>query len=288
MKNIPVRKIKPVQTEENSPDGFSIRSVQNLVNGKDLVHDLHRHEYYFILAIETGSGNHKIDFVNYNIDNYSVFTLRPGQVHQLELSADSTGFLMEFTPNFYHPKDANSIQLLNKVSSKNLCNLDKGKLKKLYAVLADILSEYNDKQEGYQEVIKANLGIFFIELLRHRQNTAEASATATTYGQEQLDRLIQLIEKNLSTDKKVPYYADLLNLSSYQLNSITKSLLGKTCSDIINEQIILEARRYLLATSNQITQIAYHLGYEDVSYFIRFFKKQTGYTPDAFRLAFKS
>ncbi|MBL7932446.1 MAG: AraC family transcriptional regulator, partial [Bacteroidia bacterium] len=74
---------------------------------------------------------------------------------------------------------------------------------------------------------------------------------------------------------------------SYQLNSITKSLLGKTCSEIINEQIILEARRYLLATSNQVNQIAYQLGYEDVSYFIRFFKKHTGHSPDSFRQNFK-
>jgi AraC-like DNA-binding protein len=82
----------------------------------------------------------------------------------------------------------------------------------------------------------------------------------------------------------VSFYADLLNLSSYQLNAITKATLGKTCSELINEFIILEAKRTLLATSNQVNQIAYHLGYEDVSYFIRFFKKHTGYSPEAFRL----
>ena len=57
----------------------------------------------------------------------------------------------------------------------------------------------------------------------------------------------------------------MLNLSTYQLNAITKTTLGKTCSDLINEYIILEAKRYLLATSNKVNQIAYHLGYEDVS-----------------------
>ncbi|WP_409994868.1 helix-turn-helix domain-containing protein [Chitinophaga pinensis] len=47
--------------------------------------------------------------------------------------------------------------------------------------------------------------------------------------------------------------------------------------------MILEARRQLRATTEQINNIAFRLGYEDVSYFIRFFKKHTGYTPDAFR-----
>ena len=74
-----------------------------------------------------------------------------------------------------------------------------------------------------------------------------------------------------------------MSLSAYQLNNITKTTLGKTASDVINDHIILEAKRYLLATSEQVNQIAYHLGYEDTSYFIRFFKKHTGKTPDAFR-----
>jgi AraC-like DNA-binding protein len=79
----------------------------------------------------------------------------------------------------------------------------------------------------------------------------------------------------------------MLNLSNYQLNAITKTTLGKTCSEVIDEYIILESKRNLLATSNQVTQIAFHLGYEDVSYFIRFFKKHTGYSPEAFRNNFR-
>lgn len=56
---------------------------------------------------------------------------------------------------------------------------------------------------------------------------------------------------------------------------------------MINEQIVLEAKRYLLATPNQVKEVANHLGYEDVSYFVRFFKKHTGHTPEAFRKNFK-
>ena len=74
-----------------------------------------------------------------------------------------------------------------------------------------------------------------------------------------------------------------MNLSPYQLNEITKSAVGKTASELINDHIILEAKRYLLATPNQIKDIADMLGYEDVSYFIRFFKKHTGHSPESFR-----
>jgi AraC family transcriptional activator of pobA len=128
---------------------------------------------------------------------------------------------------------------------------------------------------------------FFIELVRHRQNRESPSNKDTQYTQERLEEFLALIETHISTQKQVSQYADSLNLSTYQLNAIAKASLGKTCSELINEYIILESKRYLLATSNQITQIAYHLGYDDISYFIRFFKKHTGYSPETFRQNFK-
>jgi AraC family transcriptional regulator, transcriptional activator of pobA len=120
-----------------------------------------------------------------------------------------------------------------------------------------------------------------------RQNRISILNSANTYAQQRLDELVELLETQIVTYKKVSQYAKLLNLSSYQLNAITKQTLGKTCSELINEYIILESKRYLRATANQVNQIAYHLGYEDASYFIRFFKKHTAYSPEAFRYKFR-
>jgi AraC-like DNA-binding protein len=78
-----------------------------------------------------------------------------------------------------------------------------------------------------------------------------------------------------------------MHLSLYQLNEITKTSLGIKASDLINEQIILEAKRYLCATSSQVKEIADHLGFEDHSYFIRFFRKHTGYSPELYRRQFQ-
>lgn len=61
-----------------------------------------------------------------------------------------------------------------------------------------------------------------------------------------------------------------MNVSPYPLNEITKKTVAKTASELIDEHIILETKRHLLATRIQIKDIADALGYEDVSYFIRF------------------
>jgi AraC family transcriptional activator of pobA len=101
--------------------------------------------------------------------------------------------------------------------------------------------------------------------------------------QDRLEEFLEMVKLHSAENKQVAWYTDQMNLSAYQLNEITKATIGKPSSEIINDHIILEAKRYLLATANQVKEIADQLGYEDISYFIRFFKKHTGYTPDTFR-----
>lgn len=287
MEDIPIRSIKASQKEPKLSGSFSIRDIGDLLAGNDMVHELHRHDFFYILALKEGTGHHEIDFITFDVCDHSIFFIRPGQVHQLTGQAGCTGYLLQFKTDFYYPHDKASNQILRKASNKNLYQLDDNRFKKLLAILTYIFQEYNDKQEGYQEVIKANLGIFFIELVRHRQNNQSPSNNVTPYRQERLEEFLELLETHIATHKQVSQYAEMLYLSPYQLNAITKVTLGKTCSELINEYIVLEAKRYLLATSNQVKEIAYHLGYEDVSYFIRFFKKHTGHSPEAFRHNFR-
>lgn len=285
MEKIPIRHINTTQKEPVFSGAFSIRDVRDLLAGKEMFQELHRHDFFYILALKKGAGNHEIDFTSYKVCDNSVFFMGPGQVHQLSLKALSTGYLMEFKTDFYYSRDKVSNQLLRKVNNMNFYQFDDKSFKKLFSILTYIFQEYTDQQEGYQEVIKANLGILFIELIR--QNSKSRPANVIPYTQERLEEFLGLLEAHISGHKQVSEYADMLNLTPYQLNAITKVTLGKTCSQIINEYIILEAKRYLLATSNQVNQIADHLGYEDVSYFIRFFKKQTGYSPELFRRNFR-
>lgn len=266
---------------------FSIRDVRQLLNGKDLMHDLHKHDFYFVLAIQEGRGIHEIDFVRYDVHPHSIFLLRPGQVHKLVLKANSTGFLMEFDPKFYQPKNAMADQRWRKATSKNYCPIEAARSQKLHAILDSIFREFTERQEGYTDAIKAYLDVFFLEYVRQSPDPKSVGKTESVYTQERFEELTRLLETNIGSLKTVSQYAGLLRLSPYQLNAITRASVGKTVSDLINEQIILEAKRYLLATSSQIKDVAGDLGYEDVSYFIRFFKKHTGHSPEAFRKNFQ-
>lgn len=81
----------------------------------------------------------------------------------------------------------------------------------------------------------------------------------------------------------VQEYADLLNVSSRTLTKYVAQSTYCTPLQMINDRIVLEAKRRLQHTSMSVKQIGYELGFEDPSYFVKFFKRLTGKMPGTFR-----
>lgn len=251
-----------------------------------MVQDLHRHSFYFLLIIEQGAGEHIIDFTPYPVMDGSVYLMRPGQVHELKLQSDCKGYLLQFTDRFQLSSDVVARQILKKVARRNYYLPDAAAGEKLLGLMNTIYHESRKKKDRYELVIQLNLQLLLVELLRHEQEPTGTTDEKISYQLERLEEYRELITEYISSQKQVHWYAERMRLTTYQLNTITKTVLGKSSSSLINDYILLEAKRYLLATTSQVNQISWHLGYEDVSYFIRFFKKHTGYSPEAFRKHF--
>lgn len=286
MKSIPIRSILPERQRPADFDGFRIFNISEYLQGRDMIQGLHRHDFYFILVLNKGFGVHEIDFVEYPIVDNSVFIMRPAQVHRFELKVGSDGYWLAFNKEFPLLSSATGRAMLRKAASRNFYKLNENDINALCPVLQTILEEYQSKQGGFEFIIEASVQIFLIRFLRLKKKD-DAPPVANQYHQEKLQEFMDLLETNIGTTKQTAAYADMLSLSPFQLNSITKSLVGKTVAVIIEDQILLEAKRHLMGTPNQVSQIASQLGYEDVSYFIRFFRKRMGVTPEAFRKNFR-
>lgn len=281
MKSIPVRKIAGDDTR-SANDGLKIRSLEALLNGQDLHHALHRHNYYYLLLIEKGTGVHEIDFTPYPLQSNRIFFLRPGQVHQLTVKAGSTGYIIQFSDVFIRELNSSHKQKLRSVFHCSCNDLSEAQAAQLKSIFALMVSEFDRKEELYSEIIRSHLMTAVLLLFRAIESV-RTTHEKKSFSQEKLEEFQTLLEKKIVGHKKPADYAGMLHLSPYQLNSITKSLLGKNSSDVINEFLILEARRLLLATTNQVSQIADALGFADPGYFIRFFRKHTGMTPETLR-----
>lgn len=285
MEKIPVRHINATSEKTDSSQSFSIQNIQDLLLGKDMIQDLHRHDFFHILVLEKGLGSHSIDFLNYEIKDFTIFFVRPGQAHQLKIDAESSGYMIRLNADFYASDDKTTYSFLRQTCRQNYYSPDGNKFKKILPVLDYVFREFNDQHENYTEVIKANLSIFFVEMIREQNKNA--SDKTNSYAQERLEEFLALLETHIFAHKQTANYAEMLHITPYQLNAVTKTLLNKTPSELIVEAVILESKRYLLATTNQVNQIAAYMGYDDVSYFIRFFKKHTGFSPETFRQNFK-
>lgn len=281
---IPIRQLAAAGPAQLSQQHFKIRRLEDIVGPDGLVHGLHRHGFFFVLAVSAGNGLHEIDFVAHRVAPGSVFLLRPGQVHRLELSALSRGFLLEFDPEFYRPSGKIPAQRLSRATHKDFCELEARRLDKLLLLMELMWEEAQGRQEGFADALRSALELFFIELLRQSGDPRGLGVSAQLgYAQQRFEEFSSLLEQHISSLKQVSDYIALMNLSAYQLGEITKSSAGKTPSELINAQVVLEAKRQLIATSSQVKQVAELLGYADHSYFIRFFKKHTGLSPEAFR-----
>lgn len=287
MQIIPIRKMHSSIDEPKVPGEFNIWNLNDLLSENDMTQELHRHSFYFLLIIERGTGQHIIDFVSYPLVEHCVYMMHPGQVHELKLNRDCKGYLLQFTDDFCLHYDIPTHQILKKISQHNYYLFDDETFELISTLIGKILKEISDKKSQYEYAIKVNLQLVFVEILRAKHKLTKETDEKKSYQLERLEEFKQLLADHISVHKEVRWYADQMKLTSYQLNSITRTTVGKTSSGLINEHILLETKRYLLATTNQVNQISWHLGFEDVSYFIRFFKKHTGFTPEVFRNNFK-
>lgn len=287
MQAITIRNFKSGITEPELPSLFNIWDLSDLLCGEAMVQQLHRHSFYFILIIEEGSGTHVIDFTTYPVTERSIYLMRPGQVHELRLQSNCKGYLLEFTDEFFLNYEAATKRIIQSTCKVNYYQPGVSTFIKIDPLLRAILIESTEKKQKYEYAVQTYLQLFFVEILRLAYAMPGIQDEKTSYQLELVDVFRELIEENLSNHKQPSWYAEKMNLTTHQLNTITKTTLGKSSSEMIRDCILLEAKRYLLATTNLINQISWHLGYEDVSYFIRFFKKHAGLSPEAFRAHYK-
>lgn len=278
MNSITIKSFK----HDESLGSISVKDLTLSLFENDLIENYHRHDFYFLLLVEKGSGEHQIDFVTYDVADYSIFYLEPGQVHKLFLRKKTKGYIISIDKKFYLQIDNSVITAFHSLSSINYFSFTEQKYNGVKNILSQISDTIEQKDAFHFDALRLLFGLLFIRLTKQNFNVSIISNSLSNH-QNILKSFEIMVNTNYRDHREIKYYIENLKLTSYQLNAATKKLLGKSPSEIIVERVILEAKRLLMATSNQVKEIAYDLGFEDSSYFIRFFKKNTGTTPDEFR-----
>ena len=148
-------------------------------------------------------------------------------------------------------------------------------------IFKKINSLYEAKEKMYEEFIRIYiLELFYLVL----SNSLETSESINITNQKNIIlRFEKLVEENYTTEHYPKFYADKLAITANYLNFVCKNFSGKKAGEIIRDRVILEAKRLLVNSELSISQIAFQLGFEDNSYFTKFFKTFSGSSPSEFR-----
>ena len=160
--------------------------------------------------------------------------------------------------------------------------LDKKEQRKfslLYEVLVD---EFQTKDKVQGEMLQVLLKRMIIKSTR----LAKEQLITKKLDNRQIDTIRQynvLVDLHFKKKRQVQDYADLLHKSPKTLSNLFKKYNEKSPLRVINERILLEARRLLLYSNKTTEEIAYELGYKDAGHFSKFFKNNEGVSPTVFK-----
>ncbi len=280
--SIPVLCIESYPDSSREKNGFYIAKFEDLIKDFERINNAHSHTFYMVMYIYQGSGKHYIDFKTYDISPNQLYFLTPGQVHHWELSADIQGFVLFFEASYFsaiYPKRLFEYNFYHTNQQKPTLHLQSN------ISLFDTLFESAFLEFSANNPNRNNIFFSYLFLILENANRYFDSQHSTSI-QGQYHR-IKEFEKYIDlyyTEKKtIRAYAELMNISPNYLNSLCKLYLNKTSSELLQERILIEAQRLLTHSNISIKEIVFRLGFNDESYFIRFFKKFTSQTPMEFR-----
>jgi AraC-like DNA-binding protein len=164
-------------------------------------------------------------------------------------------------------------------------SLDAKDLQFVEDIMGKLLDEYDTKSAWQHTMILSYMRILLVYL--SRLYTEQSSDSGQGEDRLLLKRYLAKIGESYKQLHEVADYASLLNISPGHLSDVVKQQSGKPAIAHIHERLVLEAKRLLFHTDQVIKEIAFHLGFEDASYFSRFFKRLTGQTPQAYRDNFR-
>ncbi|MCK0132632.1 AraC family transcriptional regulator [Flavobacteriaceae bacterium F08102] len=284
MKNIP-------NIAFRSTEGLNDFDFQNLSNlfsriFSDADHhptQPHRISFFALLIVTKGTGTHQIDLKEHKLKAGSVLKIAKGQVHAFQDNPQYEGFLILFTEDFvlnYFSKSSINLisHLYNYHTTSPLANDKTGNK----AFLNQLISELNAENTYAQKnIIASLLNIYLLRLERKTNNHKKQSHNSKYY--DTFVKFKNLVESNYTITRNVKDYANKLLISTKRLNQVVKDFSLNSAKSFIDDYVILEAKRAIVSTDKSLKEIAFDIGFNEVTNFTKFFKNKTHLTPKAFK-----
>ncbi|MFI5186530.1 MAG: AraC family transcriptional regulator [Chitinophagales bacterium] len=280
--------IKKYNFKAGLPIEFEIVDLNQLYKiNKDILTHPHRTAFYHVLWFQKGNPIHLVDFRPFSPKSNTILFLNKDVVHRFDPRGNFDGKAILFTENFFCQTDADMQFLHTSILFNDLFIFSSIQIPEQNQHLVHLFNIMTDEvnhltETCHADILKSLLHSFllFAERERLKQNFAEIKKGADF---DYVMAFKQILEKSFRKQKHVSCYAQQLNITEKRLSQATSKVLGSSPKEMISERILLEAKRLLVHTNESVKEIGYTLGFEDPTYFIKYFRKHTHKTPLEFR-----
>ena len=254
---------------------------RKVVTGQPFCYDFHG-----IFIQNSGEANITIENESFQLHPGCFIFLRANQVREwVTVTPDFSGYLLifenEFTETFFNDDLFIHRFQFFEVSQPPVLRCGNRFLQEFVGSCENLRGELDHLKEDSHHYLRSLLYHMLIRI--NRAYIQQFGLSSKGYQDSIPTRFRKSLEENIRSKQRIGDYAELLKVSTSQLNKVILKTSGRSTAVVIRDRLLTEIKRDLLYTEKNISEIAYELGFSDNSNFIRFFKNQTGHTPNDFR-----
>ncbi|MBP1993654.1 AraC family transcriptional regulator [Paenibacillus eucommiae] len=270
--------------------------------GTELEQQVHMHDYFQIAYVMRGVCTHHFCNQTLTVGKGDIFLIPPLMEHSLNAlhNKDFELIILDFIPYFiddklspfsqtiyYHLLHQRDLQSQSEWLHPWL-HIAQEKQLLVEQLLQDISDQLSSKEEGYEFSIQINLVNLLILIdreFRRSSRTIRPSIQLKSH-QAQFDKVIRYLYDNYSQDISLEQAADIAHMTPAYFSHMFKKEVGQTFIEFMHEIRIERAMDMIRQNEHTVTQICFHVGFRNLSHFIRTFKKRTGEAPTAYKKLF--
>jgi AraC-like DNA-binding protein/mannose-6-phosphate isomerase-like protein (cupin superfamily) len=234
-----------------------------------------RVEFHEILYVTEGRCTHTVDFEEWTCRPGTLLVLRPGQVQRFEAEVrDCEGWMVLFRAGFLAEGSALSAQRVLTGAERSVVSATLARMSADTRLPAD--------RTLLSELLRHQLSALLVRL-RLAEAGRSSLPPSPDLVKQRFQRFQAAIDSEVSHHHKVSDYARQIGCSTKSLQRAVLEMRGVSAKTLLLERITLEAKRLLAHTDEPVSAIAEALGFDEATNFVKFFRRESGKPPGAFR-----
>ncbi|PBQ30903.1 AraC family transcriptional regulator [Sphingobacteriaceae bacterium] len=263
--------------------------ISNIVYEESLkyLHTLkdHRDDYYVLVILTKGKGTIQCDMEKMTVESKGVFLIKPYQVHSAgKISTDAEAYFISIAPFLMPDHCANTFQSLT--TSQQYLKIPAKEKNSLLATVSLLHKAFAENNTHKTFIIHSLFNALINRVTAIFVDAEKKSVSPKNQAYLITQKFKQLVSE-FSFLNLPSFFSEKLSITTSHLNDSVKATTGMSVTNYLQNAMLLEAKRNLYYTNDDVKTVAFTLGFEDHAYFSRLFKKLTKETPLLFRNKFR-